>query len=145
MIPKVHVSAVLDVSLERSWAEVREFNGLPRWHPVVSESVIERDDPPDRVGCVRKYQRRDGLVLRERLIALDDLAHQVTYSLLDPPFAVRNYLASMRLVPLGQDERSVVEWLAWFDCAPADERTLRHAIREIFSSGLSSLNRVLIA
>jgi hypothetical protein len=142
MESKVNVSSILDMSLDQAWACVRDFNGLAGWHPLVIESAIERGEPADRVGCVRRYKRRDGIELREQLVALDDLAHVVTYGLLDPPFAVRNYVASLRLSQVTQAARCHVEWRAWYDCAASDERTLRDAVHEVFRTGIDSLNRL---
>lgn len=139
MVPKICISAVLELSLERAWARVRDFNGLPGWHPAVVESVIESSQAPDQVGCVRNYRRRDGLQLREQLLALDDRAHSMTYSLLDPPIPVRNYVATLRLARITELDCTFAEWLAWYDCAAGDEPSLREAINGVFRSGLESL------
>jgi len=140
MRPKIRISAVLAMPLERAWARVRDFNGLPAWHPAVIESAIERGEPPDRVGCVRSYKRRDGLALREQLLVLDDLATGVTYRLLDASIPVRDYIATLRLAPITESGDTFAEWLAWYDCAAADERSLREAIEGVFRAGLDSLN-----
>jgi len=140
MIPKIYISAVLEMPFERAWARVRDFNGLPGWHPAVIESVIESRQAPDQVGCVRNYKRRDGLQLREQLLALDDLAHSISYSLLDPPIPVRNYIATLRLSRITELDRTFAEWLAWYDCAASDEPSLCEAINGVFRSGLESLN-----
>ena len=139
MIPKIGVTAVLDSPLDRVWPRVRDFNGLPGWHPAVIESMIERNEPADRVGCVRNYKRRDGLQLREQLVALDDQAHSTSYRLLDPPIPVTNYIATLRLWRITESDRTFAEWLAWYDCAASDEPALREAITGVFRSGLESL------
>lgn len=141
MIPKISISAVLDMPVERAWARVRNFNGLPGWHPLVKQSAIERGEAHDRIGCIRNYQRHDGLTLREQLLALDDMNHSMTYSLLDPPFAVRNYIATLRLAPITESSRTFIEWLAWYDCAASDEQSFREAINGVFRAGLETLNK----
>ncbi len=40
MIAKVRTSAVIQAPPEPVWAIVRDFNGLPGWHPAVAESMI---------------------------------------------------------------------------------------------------------
>ncbi|HEX3759471.1 MAG TPA: SRPBCC family protein [Kofleriaceae bacterium] len=140
MIPKNTISAVLDMPLEKGWLRVRDFNGLPGWHPAVIESTIERGEPHDRIGCVRSYRRRDGLALREQLLALDDVAHSMTYRLLDQPIPVKNYVATLRLTRITESDRTFAEWQAWYDCAASDEATLREAIDGVFRAGLEFLN-----
>lgn len=140
MIPKNSISAVLDMPLEKVWLRVRDFNGLPGWHPAVIESTIERGEPHDRIGCVRSYRRRDGLALREQLLALDDTAHSMTYRLLAPPIPVKNYVATLRLARITESDRTFAEWQAWYDCAASDEATLREAIDGVFRAGLEFLN-----
>jgi hypothetical protein len=140
MVPKISISAVLDMPLDRAWMRVRDFNGLPGWHPAVIESMIEHGEAHDRVGCVRSYKRRDGLVLREKLLALDDLEHSMTYGLLDAPIPVKNYVAMLRLARISESDRTFAEWLAWYDCAAGDEGSLRGAINAVFQAGLDSLN-----
>lgn len=141
MVPKNSISAVLDMPLERAWMQIRNFNGLPGWHPAVIESLIERGDPHDRIGCVRNYKRRDGLALREQLLALDDFAHSMTYSLLDAPIPVKNYVATLRLTRISESDGTFAEWQAWYDCAASDEPSLRDAIDAVFRAGLESLNK----
>lgn len=140
MVPKIYISALLEMPIERAWARVRDFNGLPGWHPAVIASTIERGEAHDQVGCVRNYKRRDGLILRERLLALDDLDHTLTYSLLDAPIPASNYVAKLRLARITGSDRTFAEWLAWYDCAADDEQSLRDAISAVFRSGLDSLN-----
>jgi hypothetical protein len=140
MVPKNSISTVLDMSLERAWMRIRDFNGLPGWHPAVIESTIERGEQHDRIGCVRSYRRRDGLALREQLLALDDVAHGMTYRLLDPPIPVRNYVAKLQLARITESDRTFAQWQAWYDCAAGDEATLREAIDGVFRAGLEFLN-----
>ncbi|MEM7668425.1 MAG: SRPBCC family protein, partial [Pseudomonadota bacterium] len=57
---KVIRSTVLDAPVEAVWNVLRDFNGHDRWHPAVSQSVVERGEPSDRVGCVRRFTLQDG-------------------------------------------------------------------------------------
>ena len=54
------------------WSRIRDFNGLPQWHPGIADSRIENNEPSDRVGCIRHFHTRDGGMIRERLLALSD-------------------------------------------------------------------------
>ena len=39
-MPRVYVSTVVNARNDRVWARVRDFNGLPNWHPAIAESRI---------------------------------------------------------------------------------------------------------
>ena len=66
-MPRVYVSSVIEVPVARVWERVRDFNGLPSWHPAIAESRIENGDPADRIGCVRDFRLRNGERVREKL------------------------------------------------------------------------------
>ena len=40
-MPTLYVSSVIDAPIENVWARIRDFNGLPSWHPRMVESEIE--------------------------------------------------------------------------------------------------------
>jgi len=67
---KIYVSSIVDAPAERVWERVRDFNGLPKWHPIIADSRIEGNHPADKVGCIRNFHTRDGGQIRERLLAL---------------------------------------------------------------------------
>ena len=56
-MPRVYVSTVVNARNDRVWARVRDFNGLPNWHPAIAESRIEGGEPSDKIGCVRDFRR----------------------------------------------------------------------------------------
>ena len=65
---RVYVSTVVNVRHDRVWARVRDFNGLPNWHPAIAESRIEGGEPADKIGCVRDFTLRNGDRIREKLL-----------------------------------------------------------------------------
>src|SRR5882724_5680146 len=76
---RVTRSAIIDAPIERVWAILRDFNSHTAWHPVVAQSAIENDEPPDQVGCVRNFTLNDGNHIREQLLALSDSEYASTY------------------------------------------------------------------
>ena len=90
---EVYVSSIIDAPAARVWELVRDFNGLPNWHPLVADSRIEEARPADQVGCVRDFRLKDGGRIRERLLALSDYDYACTYSILESPMGVENYVA----------------------------------------------------
>ena len=106
---KVYTSSVVNAPAAKVWARVRDFNGLPGWHPAVGESRIENGEPADKVGCVRDFRLRNGDRLREQLLGLSDYDMFCTYSILESPMGVENYVATLRLTPVTDGARTFLE------------------------------------
>ena len=83
---------------------------------------------PDTVGCVRNFRLKDGGVIREQLLTLSDYDFQCTYSILESPVGVDNYVATLKLTPVTDGGRTFAEWSAEFDCAPEREGELAQQI-----------------
>ena len=141
-MPRVVKSAIVDAPTDRVWAVLRDFNGLPSWHPGIAESRIENGEPADKVGCVRDFRLRNGDRIREKLLGLSDFDLFCTYSILESPMGVENYVATLRLTPITDGERTFVEWTAEFDCAAEREAELISSIGGgVFQGGFDALKR----
>ena len=137
---RVFVSSVVNAKADRVWARVRDFNGLPNWHPAIAESRIEGGEPADKIGCVRDFRLRNGDRIREKLLGLSDYDMFCTYSILESPMGVENYIATLKLTPVTDGDRAFTEWTAEFDCPAARERELVDLIgNQVFQGGLSAL------
>jgi hypothetical protein len=137
---KVYVSSVVDAPADQVWAEIRDFNGLPKWTPFVAESRIEGGLAPDTVGCVRSFRLRDGGAIREQLLTLSDYDFQVSYSILESPLGVDNYVATLKLTPVTDGARTFAEWWAEFDCPPEREGELAQTIGQgVFQAAFDAL------
>ena len=66
---KVLRSTIMNAPVDAVWDVIRDFNGHDRWHPAVADSHIERGEPVDRVGCVRRFHFAGGEALRALLRA----------------------------------------------------------------------------
>ena len=142
MIARAYASSVINASAARVWARVRDFNGLSNWHPAIAESRIENGEPADKVGCIRNFSLRNGDRLREQLLGLSDYDMFCTYSILDSPMPLTNYVATLRLTPITDQDRTFVEWSAEFDCAPDKEGELVSNIGGgVFQGGFDALKR----
>ena len=139
---RVYTSSVINARSDRVWARIRDFNGLPNWHPAIAESRIENGEPADKIGCVRDFRLRNGDRIRERLLGLSDHDLFCTYSILELPMGVVNYVATLRLTPVTDGERTFAEWTAEFDCAPEREAELVTNIGTgVFQGGFDALKR----
>lgn len=139
---RVYTSSVIDAAAESVWQVIRDFNGLPKWHPGIAESRIENAQPSDKVGCVRAFRLRDGGFIREQLLALSDFDYQCTYSILEAPMPVENYVATLKLTPVTDGNRTFAEWTAEFECDPAREHDLARGIGQgVFQTGFDALKQ----
>ena len=136
----VYASSVIAAPAARIWETIRDFNGLPNWHPAIAESRIESGAPADQVGCIRAFRLRDGGFIRERLLALSDYDFSCTYAILESPMGVENYVATLKLTPITDGGRTFAEWSAEFDCAAERETELVALIGTgVFQGGFDAL------
>jgi hypothetical protein len=137
---KVYTSTVIKGSADAVWAIVRDFNGLPKWTPFVAESRIEGGLPSDKVGCVRNFRLKDGGMIREQLLTLSDYDYQCTYSILESPMGVENYVATLKLTPVTDGNTTFAEWWAEFDPPAGKEKALAEGIgQDVFQTAFDSL------
>jgi hypothetical protein len=139
-VAEVYASSVINAPADRVWAAIRDFNGLPDWHPAIAESRIEGGAPADQVGCVRAFRLQDGGFIREKLLGLSDYDYSCTYAILESPMGVENYVATLKLTPVTDGGRTFAEWSAEFDCPPEREAELVQQIGTgVFQGGFDAL------
>ena len=140
---RLYVSSVVEASADNVWARIRDFNGLPQWHPGIADSRIENGEPSDRVGCIRHFHTRDGSTIRERLLAVSDFDFTQTYEILESAMGVDNYVATLKLTPVTDGNRCFAEWSAEFDCDEGRERELTQTIADgVFQGGFNALKQL---
>ena len=121
---KVYVSAVMAAPIAEVWPIIRDFSGIGRFGPIVATCVIEGGEPADKLGCIRDIRTHDGGMIRERLVALDDLEHVLRYSIVESGLGVTDYVGTMRAISVTDGDGTFVEWHASFGCAPERESEL---------------------
>jgi hypothetical protein len=137
---RVYVSSVIPAPAPDVWKVIRNFNALPAWTPFVAESRIEQNQPPDQVGCVRILRLSDGGRIRERLLALSDYDMSCTYTILESPMAVENYIAKLSLTPITEGNSCFAEWSVDFEASPDREEELRrHIGTNVFQAAFTAL------
>lgn len=139
---RVYVSSVIQAPASRVWERIRDFNGLPKWHPLIRDSRIEDALPSDKVGCIRHFHLQNGDVIREKLEGLSDYDMFCTYSILESPMPLEDYVATIRLTPVTENDQTFIEWSAEFSCAPEEEDNLVNGIgTDVFQTGFDALKR----
>ena len=121
-------------------AGVYTFSGTA----AVATSAIERGQPSDRIGCVRRFKLADGAELREQLLALSDLEQNFSYCLLDTPIPLFNYVAHVRLLPVTDGDRTFWHWECRFTTRAGEEKRLTEMVSEqIYQAGFDAVRKHL--
>lgn len=139
---KIFVSAVINAPVEKVWAQVRDFNNMPEWHPKFSRSHIEGGLPSDQVGCVRNFDiAGGGGTIRERLLELSDIEYSFRYCILTSPLPVEGYVAQLTLYPVTVGNKTVGIWTAEFEMTSDDEAgTVNAVANDTFGKAFEVLN-----
>lgn len=139
MTNTVYVSDVIDAPIERVWGIMRDFNGMPSYHPGIKKSIIEGNRSSDQVGCVRHLTLGDGFV-RERLLCLDDRSYIFVYEIIEGSLPVRGYVAGVRLHRVTEGNKTFAEWWADFEVVGANRDGLIAQIgNNVFALGFKSV------
>jgi mxaD protein len=135
---------------EAVWAVVGDFNGSPRWLPLVERSEIVLG-ANNKVGAIRLITRRDGTKVTERLLDHDQQAMRMAYTYVDGAVRASDYYPVLSVKDAG-DGTSIVEWSSHFrrlayatDPPPSgqDDQSLTDFYDGIYKAGLESLKRAI--
>jgi NADPH:quinone reductase-like Zn-dependent oxidoreductase len=141
---KVVRSTVVDVPIDEVWALLRDFNGHDRWHPAVAVSRIEERRGSDEIGCVRDFALKQGGAIREQLLSLSDRDYSFTYCILDAPLPLDGYVATVRLKPVTDGNRTFWHWQSEFKPPPEREAELARMVGEdIYEGGFAAIKAIL--
>ncbi|MFW7268246.1 SRPBCC family protein [Gluconacetobacter sp. Hr-1-5] len=119
----IHVmaSSIINAPVSSVWGLIRDFGALGEWLPGVKHCAIEGHDPGDRVGAIRRLEMGDVGVIREQLLALSDVDHAVTFSIIESALPIWNYHSTITLLPVTDGNRTFIRWCGQF------EATAEHA------------------
>ncbi|VWX61476.1 2-haloacrylate reductase [Burkholderiales bacterium 8X] len=144
MLQKVVRSTVIDAPIAQVWEVLRDFNSHDRWHSAIEASRIEGDERSDQVGCVRSFSLKDGNRIREQLLTLSDSDYQSTYCILDATLPLQRYVATVKLKPVTDGNRTFWHWESTFATPPGRERELAEVVaRGVYETGFRDLERHL--
>ena len=139
-MPTIKVSSVIDAPIGKVWDRIRDFNGLPGWHPRMVESQIEDGKAATEIGCVRNFKVASGATIREKLLAFSDDDHLTTYSIIGHPAPISNHTATLKLERVTDGDRTFAVWTSQFD-APEEkaDEIARGMADNVFQGGFEAL------
>lgn len=113
------------------WANVGDFCGIAKWHPVVEKCTLSAD------GGVRTRDLKGGAVIHEKLEKRDDAARSYSNSIIDSPLPVANYLSTISVVADGAASKIV--WISKYDAKVASNADAMRVIDGVYQAGIDAL------
>lgn len=138
-------SAVIDAPLGKVWGVVGDFGGIASWIPFVVSCAMEDEASPAQVGAVRRVRQDDGVDVRERLVALSQIDHAMSYALVEGNIPLRSYTATLRLLPVTDGDRALLHWSAVLLADAADEAGLVRLVESSWMTAIEGARAVLAA
>lgn len=135
MTHTVHITEIIDAPIEKIWEIMRDFNGLPVYHPIIKASRIEGHDSAEDIGCIRYLTLEEGFV-REKLLLLDDSAFTFQYSIIESSLPLENYVATVKLKANLANNKTICEWWADFNVVGANHEEIVNLVGlQVFKAG----------
>lgn len=133
------VSRLVPASPERVWNLVGGFGSLPDWLPYIPESTLVEG------GRVRQLKNPEGDVIAERLMEFNETERHYSYAILQAPFPVVDYIATLRVHSVsGRNDTAEVQWSGRFTPTNgATEEEMVALFTNVFREGLNALYKAL--
>lgn len=123
----------LRVPPDEVWRLIGGFGSLRDWMPYIPKISLSDG------GRVRHLETADGQNIVERLEKYDLKERNYTYSILQAPFPVTDYQATIAVTAIDGDRGSHVEWAATFVPNGVSDDDALGLFQSIFSTGLQAL------
>ncbi|HDX8866150.1 TPA: SRPBCC family protein [Klebsiella michiganensis] len=136
------VSDILDASVEDVWNKLSAFDRFADFHPgAVKSFYLHRTT--DQQGSIRRVEMSDGYV-EELLVNIDPVNYYIEYVILNSSLPLEGYRAEIKLYPVTQSNKSLIQWQAEFTTThPAPEIFVYEVRNNVFIAGIAGLNDLL--
>ncbi|WP_026612392.1 SRPBCC family protein [Klebsiella aerogenes] len=127
------VSIEIPASVDQVWQLMGGFDSLPDWLPFITKSVVSEG------GRVRTLTTSDGGTVIERLEAFDNRQRSYSYSIIQAPFPVVDYLSTIAVVATADSNITRVEWSGSFTPVNVSDADAEALFSGIYRDGLQAL------
>ncbi|ATM90015.1 TPA: SRPBCC family protein [Klebsiella aerogenes] len=127
------VSIEIPASVGQVWQLMGGFDSLPDWLPFIPKSVVSEG------GRVRTLTTSDGGTVIERLEAFDNRQRSYSYSIIQAPFPVVDYLSTIAVVATADSNITRVEWSGSFTPVNVSDADAEALFSGIYRDGLQAL------
>lgn len=123
----------IPASADKVWQLMGGFGSLPEWAPVIVTSVLREG------GRVRRLETADGAEVVERLLSFDEQARRYSYSILESPFPIAEYRATLAVREGERPGTTLVEWSGEFTPKGVSEAEVVAIFTGVYEGGLAAL------
>ncbi|EIV2082244.1 TPA: SRPBCC family protein [Klebsiella aerogenes] len=127
------VSIEIPATVDQVWQLMGGFDSLPDWLPFIPKSVVSEG------GRVRTLTTSDGGTVIERLEAFDNRQRSYSYSIIQAPFPVVDYLSTIAVVATADSNITRVEWSGSFTPVNVSDADAEALFSGIYRDGLQAL------
>ncbi|HDY8665731.1 TPA: SRPBCC family protein [Klebsiella pneumoniae] len=123
----------IPASVDQVWQLMGGFDSLPDWLPFIPKSMVSEG------GRVRTLTTSDGGTVIERLEAFDNRQRSYSYSIIQAPFPVVDYLSTIAVVATADNNITRVEWSGSFTPVNVSDADAEALFSGIYRDGLQAL------
>jgi len=116
-----------------AWAAIADFCSIKDWHPVIAE--CEQFEEGGKT--MRTLTTGDGGELLEELNDLDDAGMSMTYSIIEGPLPISDYMSTMAVTESG--DGATITWSSEFNAAGVSDDEALELMTGIYQAGLDAL------
>lgn len=135
----VTVSIEIPASADSVWQLMGGFDALPDWLPFIPKSISSEG------GRVRSLTTVDGGTVVERLEAFDNRQRSYSYSIMQAPFPVVDYLSTLTVHATADSNVARVEWSGRFTPVNVSDAEAQALFKGIYQDGLQALKNNFVA
>jgi hypothetical protein len=118
-------------SVDAVWAKVGDFCGIANWHPAIEKCALSAD------GKTRTLSLKGGGSIVEKLEKRDDAQHSYSYSIVEGPLPVANYMSTISVTKEGTG--AMITWNGHYDAKGASDADAKKTIDGVYQAGLDVL------
>lgn len=125
----------LAIPADQVWALIGGFGSLPDWLPYIPSSELSEG------GRIRSLVNPDGASIVERLMTYDQEGRSYSYAILEAPFPVTDYRATLQVKDTDDGKGAIVEWSGRFTPMGVSDTEASALFKGIYEDGLKALAR----
>ena len=118
-------------SVDAVWAKVGDFCGIASWHPAIEKCALSAD------GKTRTLSLKGGGSIVEKLEKRDDAQHSYSYSIVEGPLPVANYMSTISVAKDGTGTK--VSWNGHYVAKGASDADAKKTIDGVYQAGVDVL------
>lgn len=129
----------ISASPDQIWQLIGGFDSLPDWLPYIPSSELSQG------ARVRHLANPDGDTIVERLEVFNNKERYYTYSIIEAPFPVTDYLSTIHVREIAEDSKTaLVEWSGSFTPVGVSDEEAINLFHGIYTDGLKALKQAFL-